>query len=323
MRLVVFFGLLVIGAAPVSAQEITAEAIAAAQYGELPAIGEERHPRVAKLQILLDRTAISPGIIDGRMGENVENALRSFATMKGLESDGGLDKKVWAELESEGAGDILATYTITAEDTDGPFVEAIPEDYADMAKMKQLAYSGPLELLSETFHMDPELLKMLNPSVDFGKTGQMITVAAVADPAPEVRLTHIVVRKADKSVRGFVKGEKLAVAYPATIGSEDTPSPSGTWEVKGVARNPVYEYRPNINFQQGENEEPLTIPAGPNGPVGTVWIDLTKPTYGIHGTAEPAEVGKVASHGCVRLTNWDAEELAKLVKPGTKVEFVD
>lgn len=323
MRLVVFIGLLAVVAAPVSAQEITADAIAAAQYGELPATGEERNPRVAKLQILLDRAAVSPGIIDGRMGENVENALRSFAVKVGNEAEGGLDEKLRAELESRGTGDVLATYTITVEDTDGPFVEAIPKDYAAMAKLKWLAYSGPLELLSETFHMDPELLKMLNPGVDCGKAGQKITVAAVANPAPKVKLTHIVVRKAGKSVQGFVEGEKLAVVYPATIGSGDMPSPSGTWEVKGVAKNPVYEYRPNINFQQGKNDEPLTIPAGPNGPVGTVWIDLTKATYGIHGTAEPAEIGKVASHGCVRLTNWDAEELAKLVKPGTKVEFVD
>ncbi len=323
MRLVILFGLLAAGAAPVSAQEITADQIAAAQYGELPASGEERNSRVAKLQILLDRAEISPGIIDGRMGENVENALRSFAVKVGNETAGALDEKLWAELESQGGGDVLATYTITAEDTDGPFVEAIPKDYADMAKMKELAYSGPLELLSEKFHMDPELLKMLNPDADFGKAGQKITVAAVADPAPKGKLSHIVVRKADKSVHGFVEGDKLAVSYPATIGSEDTPSPSGTWEVKGVAKKPVYEYRPNINFQQGENDEQLTIPAGPNGPVGSVWIDLTKPTYGIHGTAEPAEIGKVASHGCVRLTNWDAEELARLVKPGVKVEFVD
>ena len=115
----------------------------------------------------------------------------------------------------------------------------------------------------------------------------------------------------------------MLAVYPATIGSEDNPAPSGTHKVKGVARMPVYRYNPKVNFKQGHNSKILTIPKGPNGPVGSVWIDLTEPTYGIHGTPNPELIDKVGSHGCVRLTNWDAEELAGMVKPGVVVKFID
>jgi len=113
------------------------------------------------------------------------------------------------------------------------------------------------------------------------------------------------------------------VAYPATIGSEQTPSPSGTHRVKSIASDAAYYYRPDVNFRQGKNTEPLTIPPGPNNPIGSVWIDLSEPTYGIHGTPEPSKIDKTFSHGCVRLTNWDAEELARLVKKGVEVHFLD
>jgi lipoprotein-anchoring transpeptidase ErfK/SrfK len=124
-------------------------------------------------------------------------------------------------------------------------------------------------------------------------------------------------------VVAFAEDDTMVAVYPATIGSEDNPSPSGTHKVNGVARHPVYEYNPKINFQQGKNKKPLTLPSGPNNPVGTVWIDLSEPTYGIHGTPEPSLIDKSGSHGCVRLTNWDAEELAGMVKPGVIVDFVD
>jgi lipoprotein-anchoring transpeptidase ErfK/SrfK len=111
------------------------------------------------------------------------------------------------------------------------------------------------------------------------------------------------------------------VSYPATIGSQAVPAPSGIHKVAAIARDAAYYYRPDVNFQQGDNTEPLTIPPGPNNPIGTTWIDLTEPTYGIHGTPEPARIDKTNSHGCVRLTNWDVEELAGLIAKGVPVEF--
>jgi len=138
-----------------------------------------------------------------------------------------------------------------------------------------------------------------------------------------VPVARLVADKALGQLLGYDGNDKLVVAYPATIGSPQTPSPSGTYKITGVAINPTYQYRPDVNFKQGNNSEKLIIPPGPNGPVGSVWIDLTEPTFGIHGTPEPSKIDKTNSHGCVRLTNWDAEELAKMVEKGVPVEFID
>jgi lipoprotein-anchoring transpeptidase ErfK/SrfK len=274
-----------------------------------------------KLHILLDRAHTRPGIIDGRGGRNVTNALRMFEQRSNLPVDGKLDSKVW-DLLQRGTQDALVRYELTAEDVKGPFVEKIPTDYAEMAQMKRLSYTGPIELLSEKFHVHPDLLKALNPGAQL-TAGSQIVVPNVLDNAPAEKVESIEVDKKQSTVRGYAADGTLVVSYPATIGSRDTPTPEGTMKVKGVAENPTYSYRPEKNFQQGNNTEPLELPPGPNNPVGSVWIDLTKPTYGIHGTPDPDKIGKTASHGCVRLTNWDAEELAKLVKPGIKVSFVN
>jgi lipoprotein-anchoring transpeptidase ErfK/SrfK len=169
--------------------------------------------------------------------------------------------------------------------------------------------------------MDEDLLRILNPNADFKKVGAKILVADIG-AEPETKVARIVVDKAKGELIAYDANDKIVLMDPATIGSEDTPSPSGTMKVNGSAPEPTYEYNPEKNFQQGDNKKKLTIPAGPNGPVGSMWIDLSKPTYGIHGTPEPSKIDKTASHGCVRLTNWDAEALAKLVQPGkTVVEF--
>jgi lipoprotein-anchoring transpeptidase ErfK/SrfK len=188
--------------------------------------------------------------------------------------------------------------------------------------MKRLSYTGPLELLSEKFHIHPDLLKALNPGARLVE-GTQIFVPDVMGNAPTEKVTRIEIDKKQSTVIGYASDGKLVVSYPATIGSGDNPSPEGTMKVKGIAENPKYSYRPDKNFQQGDNKEPLELPPGPNSPVGSVWIDLSKETYGIHGTPDPEAIGKTASHGCVRLTNWDVEELAKLVKPGTQVSFVN
>ena len=204
-----------------------------------------------------------------------------------------------------------------------PFIESVPKDYGEMAKLKALAYTGPVQLLAARFHMDERLLKELNPDVDFSKAGTKIVVASVKRDPITRKIARIKVDKETNQVRALDEDGKLIIAYPATIGSEETPSPSGSYEVRAVAMNPEYTYNPEKNFKQGDNDEKLRIAPGPNNPVGTAFIALTKPTFGIHGTPEPSKIDKVGSHGCVRLTNWDAEQLAKAVKKGTPVEFVE
>jgi lipoprotein-anchoring transpeptidase ErfK/SrfK len=319
VRLLAFLWALLVASTTQAETGLDPTAVNKATYAE--GAKEVSGPLMVKLQILLDRAHASPGFIDGREGGNVRNALRMFEARSNLPVDGKLDPDVWGLLE-RGTEDVIVAYELTAEDVKGPFVEKVPTDYGEMAKMKRLSYASPLELLSEKFHIHPDLLQALNPGAQL-TAGSRIFVPDVTDNAPAERVARIEVDKKQSTVRGYASDGKLVVSYPATIGSGDTPSPEGTMKVKGVAEDPKYSYRPEKNFQQGDNTEPLELPPGPNSPVGSVWIDLTKETYGIHGTDDPEAIGKTASHGCVRLTNWNAEELARLVKPGVNVSFVD
>ncbi|WP_206456074.1 L,D-transpeptidase family protein [Aurantimonas marina] len=277
-------------------------------------------PFLIRLQVLLGRAHASPGVIDGMPGDNTDKAVRAYELMRGLPEDGRIDADVWTVLAVD-EGEAMQIYTITKEDVAGRYVASIPEDYGERAGMEWLGYRDPAEMLAEKFHMDEDLLKLLNPSADFAKAG---TTILVADPgeAPTTKVARIVVDKAAGRLVAYDDQDQIVLANPATIGSTATPSPSGTMTVNALAPEPTYSYNPKINFQQGENSEPLTLPPGPNGPVGSMWIDLSKPTYGIHGTPEPSQISKSNSNGCVRLTNWDAEALSKLVEPGrTSVEF--
>ncbi len=296
--------------------KVSADEINAVEFSE--ALPEGQSALTVKLQVLLDRAGAKPGVIDGLAGENVAKAIRSFEEIKGLEIDGVLDLDVWERLQSPQPASIM--YTITADDT-AKLVDQIPEDYAEMAAMEWLGYTSVAEALAEKFHMDQDLLEALNPEASFVAGEEIVVV----DPGEQedIEVGHVVADKANERVVVYDKNDSPVIIYPATIGSDDNPSPAGTHKVNGVKRFPTYAYNPEKNFQQGENSEKLTIPAGPNGPVGSVWIDLSKPTYGIHGTPDPAKIAKASSHGCVRLTNWNAMELAGLVKYGVKVTFKD
>jgi lipoprotein-anchoring transpeptidase ErfK/SrfK len=325
-----------------SAQEFSREAIESATFAEgdaLPSV-DQRSPLGFRLQVLLDRARISPGILDGYYGMNVEVAVRTFADREGLGPDGDLDAEVWEALGGDDE-EVLRDYEITEEDVDGPFVDAIPGSFEEMAEMERLAYTGPEELLAEKFHMSIEVLRQLNPDIDFSQAGTGIVVAAVPDHkvmranvggdsrrlGPEDRdpardtVVRIEVDKEDEQVRGYNNEDEMLVAYPATIGSDEFPSPSGTWQVDVVVQDPDYTYTPESDVEGPD--EALRLPPGPNGPVGSIWIDLDREGYGIHGTSDPAQIRRQHSHGCVRLTNWDAEELARLVEEGATVEFLE
>jgi lipoprotein-anchoring transpeptidase ErfK/SrfK len=276
---------------------------------------------IAKVQVVLDRAGISPGVIDGRAGGNLTKALDAYERKTGLRLDIS-DKAMIEKALAAGGGEAFTSYSISPQDVAGPYVASVPADYSEKARLDRLAYTSTVEMLAERFHMSESYLRELNPGVSFTRPGVHVKVASVGAKSAGT-VARIVADKGTKQVRAYDSAGRLIAAYPATIGSNDTPSPSGTVAVDRVAFDPEYTYNPKLNFKQGANDKILTIPPGPNGPVGTIWIALSKPTYGIHGTPEPAQIGKTESHGCVRLTNWDADELARMVHPGTVVQFVD
>ncbi|WP_018899427.1 L,D-transpeptidase [Rhizobium sp. 2MFCol3.1] len=305
-----------------TAQELTPDIINGAdvsilQTGHPAQTSPQPDPAIIRLQVLLDRAGVSPGVIDGLDGANLKKAIAAFEAMQRLPVDGKLDQEV-AKRVADGQ-QVIGPYKVEPDDV-ADLVEAIPEDYALQAEMKNLNYTSVQEKLSERFHMDIDLLRTLNPGSKFAP-GDTIAVAIVGAPRTGA-VKRIEARRDAGEVIAFAEDGSIIAAYPATIGSQDNPSPEGRHKINGVARNPKYEYNPKVNFQQGKNKKRLTLPSGPNNPVGSVWIDLSEPTYGIHGTPEPSKIDKSGSHGCVRLTNWDVEELASMVKPGVEVDFV-
>ena len=275
-----------------------------------------------RAEVLLDRAHFSPGVIDGEDGSNLKQAVSAYQEANSLPVDGKVSDALITKLTATDTANSVKLYTIIPEDVAGPFVAKLPTDFAGLAKLDSPAYSGPVEELAERFHMDEGLLKALNPNVDFSKAGAAITVAAVNDDKLPATVTKIEVDKSKQAVRAYDGSGKLLASYPATVGSTERPAPTGTLTVRTVAPKPDYTFDPKRLTFGKKGQGKLTIKPGPNNPVGSTWIALSKATYGIHGTPDPKLVGKRASHGCVRLTNWDAHELGASVKAGTMVVFM-
>ena len=285
-----------------------------------PGVLEEGYagPQVLRLQVLLDRRKFSPGVIDGVFGALTADALSAFARSQGLKPDRRLTKKAWKLLNAD-REPVLRTYTVTEQDAAGPFVD-IPEDLMEQARLDRLGYESPLEGLAEKFHASPALITKLNPSIPI-REGAEIRVPAVENDTEPPAVAQIEITGEPTAVAAYDSSGRLVAYYPATAGSEHDPLPIGEWEIRGVARNPEFHYNPDLFWDADPQHAKATLPPGPNSPVGVVWIDLDKEHYGIHGTPSPDRVGRIASHGCIRLTNWDASRLADAVKPGVPVKI--
>jgi lipoprotein-anchoring transpeptidase ErfK/SrfK len=276
---------------------------------------------LVRLEVMLGRANFSPGEIDGRSGDNVRQALAAYKQAHGLSNPPAIDDATMKALTDSDKQPVLQKYTISAEDEKGPFLGTVPKDFKALSKLKYVGYANPQEMLAEKFHMNPELLRELNPKADFAKPD---TVLTVADPGPGTLppVARIEVDKGADQVRAYDQSGKVVAVFPATVGSTDRPAPSGKAVVVAVAPNPNYTYEPKRLTFGPKRAGTLKIAPGPNNPVGLTWIALNLETYGIHGTPDPSLVGKTASHGCVRLTNWDAVALGKAVKKGVPVDFV-
>ncbi len=306
---------------PAFAAELTPERINAANFtGKLPS-EDSVSPLAVKVQVLLDRAHFSPGEIDGRFGDNVEKALRAFAEANNLPAGKALTPEIWSRLQ--GSSDpVITEYVVTERDVKGPYIEKLPAKMEDMKSLPKLSYTSAKEALGERFHMSPELLAALNPGQKFDRAGARINVVNLPKDSP-AKAARLEVDKAGETVKAFAKDGTLIAFYPASVGSEEKPTPSGTLKVVSIQPNPTYRYDPKYKFKGVDSTRPFTINAGPNNPVGVMWIGLSEASYGIHGTSEPSRVSKRESHGCVRLTNWDAMRLAQSVKKGVEVSFVE
>lgn len=268
-----------------------------------------------KLQALLDWNHASPGPIDGGWGMNAKKALKNFQAMHGLPQDGRMNAEVWKLLNEKIPANqpVLVGYTLTQEDIKGPY-QPTPSGSEAKSKMKGLYYQDVQEMLAERFHMDIRYLKKLNSDKKF-TVGETITVFNPGAPLNE-KITRLVAKKADNILYAY-NGDRLIATYPTTVGSSDTPSPTGTFSIVNRVKNPWYR----ASSGEGKDKKVFMLPPGPNGPVGVVWMGLSKPSYGIHGSPVPEGISRQASHGCVRLTNWDVLEVYANVDTGTKVDL--
>jgi lipoprotein-anchoring transpeptidase ErfK/SrfK len=270
------------------------------------------------VQVLLDRAHFSPGEIDGSFGNVTSIALRKFQQARNLEQTGVADSATAQALRQDTAP-VLVAYTIAYDDVRGPFAP-MPRTIMEQAKLPAANFQSPLEALGEKFHCSPALLRSLNPNAKGLKPGEQIIVPNIHHDEPP-KAASVEVSKSERMVTALDQNGKLLATYPATMGSQHDPLPIGDWKVTKVSWNPVFYYNPNLFWDAKKSDAKAIVQPGPNNPVGAVWIGLTKEHYGIHGTPEPGQIGHVQSHGCVRMTNWDAIELGQMVDAGTPVRF--
>lgn len=302
-------------------------AAARPRLGTLPFTPPAAGPAALQLQILLDRSNFSPGVLDGRWGDNARRALQWFRIAHGMDSTDVVDQRTADALTAASRDPLFLHYTVTSADMAGPFVQ-IPSNVYARAKLQCLCYQSPTEELSERFHTTPAMLRHLNPRVDLAHlaSGTALWVPNVARdtaaPAPYVT-AKIVVSRRDFWTHALDSAGHVVAHYPSTLGSSYNPSPDGDFAIDSVYPHPKYYFDPTVlndpSIPKGRPE--ATLPPGPNSPVGVVWMALTKEHLGIHGTENPATIGVTESHGCVRLTNWDAWTLSKSVHSGTPVSF--
>jgi lipoprotein-anchoring transpeptidase ErfK/SrfK len=309
-------------ASPAAADSLDIRAVNDARWPQQKFAKSSVSPLLIKAQVLLDRAHFSPGEIDGKPGDNFNKAVAAFAAENGLGNVNGLTEELWQRLTESAADPVLTEYKLLDGDVRGPFIKKIPAKMEEMKDLPALPYTSPREKIAEKFHMSEALLTALNPGQRFEREGDTIVVANVSEGSLPTKAARIEIDKTGQTLKAFDRNQKLIAFYPATAGSTEKPAPSGRLKVTAVAHNPTYRYNPDYAFKGVHASEPFTINPGPNNPVGVVWIGLSGEGYGIHGTPDPSKISKTESHGCIRLTNWDALQLAAAVAKGTAVDFI-
>ncbi|NCP13591.1 MAG: murein L,D-transpeptidase [Sphingomonadales bacterium] len=328
------------------------------------AIPDSEARPIMQAQVVLERLGFGPGVIDGKTGASLTNAVKGFQEARGLPVTGKLDDATRKALAQ--GSTVAATRIVTIPDNWGDITfTAMPDGAAEQAKMDRLGYETLTEKLAERFHTTADVLAQLNPGgrpagAD-GASPAPSSTANSADSAPTFRpgqqvrvpnigadriaaesvdnkdwletlrslgvgtdqpnVARILVDESEGWLKAYDDKDTLVAMFSVTTGSSNDPLPIGEWDVQGKAYNPPYSYDPKLLRNAPDSDDTQQLPPGPNGPVGVVWIDLSKEHYGIHGTPSPETIGRAQSNGCVRLTNWDAARLAQMVTGSTKVVF--
>lgn len=327
-------------------KSILAGAVALALPVVAQAQGQSLAPidrNVLHVQVILDHLGFGPGVLDGRGGQSLEAALKGFQEAKGLPRTGKPDTKTLQALYPFRQWRPTRVVALTDAMIAGPFVNPLPKDYELQAKLPTIGYRNKMEKLAEQFHTTQGVLLALNSRETSLAVGSRIvvpdvlpkntnydqsltpewrgTLAGLSVDAAQPKADHIVVDKSDGVLRVLDAQDRLIAQFSATMGSSHDPLPLGTWKIYGADYNPKFRYNPALFWDSKKDAKGALLPAGPNGPVGVVWMDLSKEHYGIHGTPNPETIGRAESHGCVRLTNWDAARVAMMIHPGIKVIF--
>lgn len=298
----------------------------AAMPASFPQVPPKAGPTTLQLQILLDRSNFSPGVLTGVWDDNARHALTWFRIARGMDSTAAVDKATYDQLRSSaGTSPLVMQYTLTDADVKGPFV-TIPSNVYQKAKLNCLCYQSVGEEMTERFHSSAALLRRLNPNVNLKtlKAGSTLWVPNVArDTAapPPYTTARIMISKKEFWTHAIDSSGKIVAHYPSTLGNSYDPSPTGDFSVTSINKMPVFHYQPTLFHEVPDSRPEAHLPKGPNSPVGVIWMALSKEHYGIHGTENPATIGVTQSHGCVRLTNWDAWTLGGTVHPGVPVTF--
>jgi lipoprotein-anchoring transpeptidase ErfK/SrfK len=286
---------------------------------------------VSRLQIFLDEHSFGPGKIDGRWGDFLGKALQRFQAAHGQQPSGQIDSALQQELQK--ISPVYMTYTLT--DSDLHWVGKVPSKPAGMAQLKRILYRSALDYVAERFHADPAFIQKLNSGRNLNelKKGstvqvpnvqpfQIETIQPVPDLPPRPEFAQRIIRIDTRGrMLDLVDANQVISSFPITPGSKSLPAPIGTWKVVKVTTMPIFRWDEAMLKHGRRSSDFYTIAPGPRNPVGIVWIGVNKKGIGIHGTDSPDTIGRSASHGCIRLANWDAARVVNQVTVGMTVEI--
>jgi len=275
--------------------------------------------RIAAYQVALERIHFSCGFIDGDQGMRTQRMLKAFQASHNLSITGFLDQPTRDAIGEP--GEPFLNYIVSQEDIDS--IMPKPTSWKEKSQAKRLGYNDIWEMLAEKFHCTRAYLKGLNHDVTTVNAGTEVIGPKVFPAAPIVHAASLRIILGETSIEALDANGKIIAFFPCSIAADKNKRPNGMLTVKVIVPNPDYTFDPALFADAAAREgitKKMVIPPGPRNPVGTAWVGLSLPGYGMHGTPEPENISRTQSHGCFRLANWNAEKVLKMVKVGTPID---